>query len=60
MFKVNLDREERDEYTVILNVHDLGTPPQQTSRLLKVKVNDLDDHPPVFNRQRVSIIFHDF
>ncbi len=30
--RVRLDREERDEYTLILNAHDLGSPPQQTSR----------------------------
>ena len=53
-FQVRLDREERDEYTLILTASDLGSPPQQTSRLLKVVVKDIDDHQPTFNRQRVS------
>ena len=51
--QVRLDREERDEYTLILTASDLGSPPQQTSRLLKVVVKDIDDHKPAFNRQRV-------
>ena len=29
--KVKLDREERSNYTLILDVSDLGSPPQQTS-----------------------------
>ena len=52
--KVKLDREERSNYTLILDVSDLGSPPQQTSTLLTVVVTDEDDHEPVFNRQRVS------
>ena len=48
-----MDREERQEYTLILTASDLGSPPQQTSRLLKVVVKDIDDHRPTFNRQRV-------
>ena len=52
--KVPLDREERAEYTLILEARDLGNPVQQTSRLLKVIVKDVDDHPPQFERQRVG------
>ncbi len=52
--KVKLDRETRQNYTLILDVADLGSPPQQTSRLLTVVVTDVDDSAPVFNRQRVS------
>jgi hypothetical protein len=51
--KVKLDRETRQNYTLILNIADLGSPPQQTSRLLNVVVTDVDDHAPTFNRQRV-------
>jgi len=53
--KVPLDREERAEYTLILEARDLGNPVQQTSRLLKVIVKDVDDHPPQFERQRNSV-----
>ena len=54
--KVKLDREERQNYTLILDISDLGSPPQQTSRLMNVVVIDVDDHAPVFKRQRVSKI----
>jgi len=53
--KVALDREEREEYTLILEARDLGNPVQQTSRLLTVNVKDVDDHPPQFERQRNSV-----
>jgi len=53
--KVALDREEREEYTLILEARDLGNPVQQTSRLLTVIVKDVDDHPPQFERQRNSV-----
>jgi hypothetical protein len=51
--QVKLDRETRANYTLILDVSDLGIPPQQTSRLLTVVVTDIDDHAPEFNRQKV-------
>ena len=44
--RVALDREERQSYTLILEARDLGSPAQQTSRLLNVIVKDIDDHPP--------------
>ena len=53
--RVALDREERDQYTLILEARDLGSPVQQTSRLLNVIVKDIDDHPPKFNRQKNSV-----
>lgn len=53
--RVSLDREERSDYTLIIDIHDLGSPPQQTSRLLKVVVDDVDDFSPVFERQRNSV-----
>jgi len=53
--RVSLDREERDEYTLILEARDLGNPVQETTRLLTVKIKDVDDHPPQFIRQRNSV-----
>ena len=53
--KVKLDREERQNYTLILDIEDLGSPPQQTSTLMHVVVTDVDDHAPVFRRQRVRV-----
>ena len=51
-----MDREERQNYTLILDIEDLGSPPQQTSTLMHVVVTDVDDHAPVFRRQRVSLL----
>jgi hypothetical protein len=53
--RVSLDREEREDYTLILEARDLGNPVQETTRLLTVRVKDVDDHPPHFIRQRNSV-----
>ena len=53
--RVALDREERDQYTLIVEAKDLGNPVQQTTRLLNVFVKDIDDHPPEFDRQKNSV-----
>ena len=53
--KVKLDREERSNYTLIIDVSDLGSPQQQTSTVLTVVVEDEDDHVPQFNRQRMKL-----
>ncbi|XP_047097698.1 cadherin-23 [Schistocerca piceifrons] len=45
-----LDRESQDSYELQLVVQDNGDPPQQATRLLRVKVTDIDDHPPLFQR----------
>nr|XP_003700747.1 PREDICTED: cadherin EGF LAG seven-pass G-type receptor 2 [Megachile rotundata]XP_012134616.1 PREDICTED: cadherin EGF LAG seven-pass G-type receptor 2 [Megachile rotundata] len=45
-----LDREAKDSYTLILVAQDLGSPPQQATRVLQVVVNDIDDHKPHFKR----------
>ncbi|XP_076643103.1 cadherin 74A [Halictus rubicundus] len=45
-----LDREQKDSYTLILVAQDLGSPPQQATRVLQVIVNDIDDHKPYFKR----------
>ncbi|XP_011505905.1 PREDICTED: cadherin-23 [Ceratosolen solmsi marchali] len=45
-----LDRETKDSYTLILVAQDLGQPPQQTTRILQVKILDIDDHKPHFKR----------
>lgn len=50
-----MDREARSEYTLLIEAKDLGTPVQQATRTLQVVVKDIDDHPPLFNRQRNSV-----
>ncbi|XP_001607435.2 cadherin-23 [Nasonia vitripennis] len=49
-----LDRETTDSYTLILVAQDLGEPPQQATRILQVKVLDIDDHKPHFKRSYYS------
>ncbi|XP_043475497.1 cadherin-23 [Leptopilina heterotoma] len=49
-----LDRESKDSYTLILIAQDLGSPPQQATRILQVKIIDIDDHKPHFKRNLYS------
>ncbi|XP_051155276.1 cadherin-23-like isoform X2 [Leptopilina boulardi] len=49
-----LDRESKDSYTLILIAQDLGNPPQQATRILQVKIIDIDDHKPHFKRNLYS------
>jgi hypothetical protein len=49
-----LDREQKENYTLIIVIEDHGDPPQQASRVLQVQVLDIDDHKPLFVRGLVS------
>lgn len=49
-----LDRETKDMYNIILEVYDNGQPRQSVTRVLQVKVLDVDDHKPRFAREVVS------
>lgn len=49
-----VDREVREQYTVVVVAQDLGRPPQLASRLLTINITDVDDNPPVFVRLPVS------
>ncbi|XP_005184886.2 cadherin-23 [Musca domestica] len=46
-----LDRESKDMYNIILEVYDNGQPRQSATRVLQVKVLDVDDHKPRFVRE---------
>ncbi|XP_064094597.1 protocadherin Fat 1-like [Macrobrachium nipponense] len=48
--RAELDREVRDQYTVVVVAQDLGRPPQLASRLLVINITDADDNAPVFAR----------
>lgn len=48
--RVELDRETRAQYTVVVVAQDLGRPPQLASRLLLINVTDADDNVPAFVR----------
>lgn len=49
-----VDREAREQYTVVVVAKDLGRPPQLASRLLTINITDVDDNPPVFVRLPVG------
>ncbi|XP_053214575.1 cadherin-23-like [Panonychus citri] len=47
---VTLDREKQENYTLILVAFDLGNPPQESQRIMVIRLNDTDDNSPHFNR----------
>lgn len=44
------DRETKSSYNIIIEVSDRGEPPLTVSRVLQIRILDLDDHKPRFNR----------
>ena len=52
--RAQLDREVRDQYTVVVVAQDLGRPPQLASRLLIINITDADDNAPIFARLQVT------
>ncbi|XP_015781899.1 cadherin-23 [Tetranychus urticae] len=47
---VFLDREKQENFTLILVAFDLGNPPQESQRIMIIRLNDTDDNTPHFNR----------
>jgi hypothetical protein len=45
---VELDREQREQYELVVLVRDNGTPARMTSKDLIVRVSDIDDYVPHF------------
>ena len=56
MVRVELDREDKEEYHIVIVVKDLGHPPQQASRSVTIQITDVDDHYPQFTYNNVSPI----
>ena len=50
--KGSLDREKLDKYSMVLVASDDGQPPRSASMTLTVQVQDLNDSPPLFSKQR--------
>lgn len=46
-----LDREQVPNYTLIILAHDLGSPPKQAHQVLTIKIMDVNDNEPYFDRQ---------
>ncbi|XP_068122568.1 protocadherin-16 [Hyperolius riggenbachi] len=49
-----LDREERDSYRLRVLATDAGTPPLRAESSFVLVVTDVNDNPPVFDRQEYS------
>ncbi|XP_053673187.1 protocadherin-16 [Anopheles nili] len=47
----SLDRETKSTYNVIIEVSDMGEPPQASTVVLRINVLDIDDHEPRFARE---------
>lgn len=46
----SLDRETKSMYNMIIEVSDMGEPPQASTIVLRINVLDIDDHKPRFLR----------
>ncbi|XP_030648033.1 protocadherin gamma-A12-like, partial [Chanos chanos] len=49
-----LDRERESEYNITITATDEGSPPLTSSKSLKVIVGDVNDNPPLFEKQSYS------
>lgn len=47
-----LDREVQDSYSLEILAADGGSPPRSSSLTVEVNIQDLNDNPPVFTKQR--------
>ncbi|XP_053734377.1 protocadherin gamma-A11-like [Synchiropus splendidus] len=48
------DRETIQEYNITVTATDLGNPPLFTSKMINLKISDVNDNPPVFDRNIFS------
>ncbi|XP_030648029.1 protocadherin gamma-A12-like [Chanos chanos] len=49
-----LDREKVSEYNITITAADEGSPPLTSSKSLRVSVGDVNDNPPLFEKQSYS------
>ncbi|XP_051275347.1 protocadherin gamma-A11-like [Dicentrarchus labrax] len=48
------DRESVSEYNITITATDLGTPPLSSSTKLHLKISDVNDNPPLFDKNSYS------
>ncbi|XP_053734297.1 protocadherin gamma-A11-like isoform X2 [Synchiropus splendidus] len=48
------DREKRPDYNITVTATDSGNPALTTSKILHLKISDVNDNPPVFDRNKYS------
>lgn len=51
----SFDREETQSITLLIICHDLGTPPRSTEKSIVVRIKDVNDNSPIFERQFVEL-----
>ncbi|XP_061195482.1 cadherin-related tumor suppressor-like [Saccostrea echinata] len=49
-----VDREAYDEYSLLMRAKDSGTPTLFSDVIVKIKIDDINDNPPIFRRQEFS------
>uniref|UniRef100_A0A803YS52 Cadherin domain-containing protein n=1 Tax=Meleagris gallopavo TaxID=9103 RepID=A0A803YS52_MELGA len=50
-----LDREDVSNFTLVIECHDLGSPPRSSTALLYITVLDENDHSPLFEKNQYHI-----
>ncbi|KAM8847862.1 protocadherin gamma-A3-like [Synchiropus picturatus] len=50
----DVDREKQPEYNITVTATDSGIPALTTSKILHLKITDINDNPPVFDRYTYS------
>ncbi|XP_053734373.1 protocadherin gamma-C5-like [Synchiropus splendidus] len=50
-----LDREKHSEYNVEITATDSGSPPLSTKKVVTVRVDDVNDNPPVFSQSSYNV-----
>lgn len=54
LIKTSPDFESKTQYDLIVNASDNGNPPKSASAPVKVTIEDVNDHEPVFNKSSYS------
>lgn len=52
----NLDREKEEEYQLIIQARDMGTPSNKADANLIITIRDVNDNPPVFTKSNYSVV----
>ena len=49
-----LDREQREQYTFIVEARDGGSPPRSSTSRVSITVTDVNDEPPIFTQRQYN------
>nr|DAA06618.1 TPA_inf: protocadherin gamma b16 isoform [Anolis carolinensis] len=51
----SLDRESTPEYNITITATDKGTPPLSTEKIISLKISDINDNSPVFEKSSYTV-----